>query len=88
MDKLKFIMSNAWTFLKPFVKVLLSTIGPILMELALEAVKSAAATSMANDTKREYAFNKIANNLASNGLKVSNSVINTALEVAVQKIKE
>lgn len=88
MDKFKFVMSSAWTFLKPFIKVLLSEIGPIIIQIALEAVKSAAASGMANDTKRSYAFNKISEGLSAKGLKVSDSVINTSLEVAVQKIKE
>lgn len=83
-EKLKFISSQAWEFLYPFIKMLLSQIGPMIMQSAMAAVKTAAAeTTMSNSAKRDLAFKMIAEDLPD----IATSVINLAIEVAVTKFK-
>jgi hypothetical protein len=86
-EKIKFIGSAAWDFLQPFIKLLLSQIGPILTQAAMEAVKIAASTDMDNTTKRDFAFGEIKANLTKQGISVLDSVINLAIEAAVTKLK-
>ena len=88
MEKLKFLWSNLWDFVAPFIKVLMSQAGPILAAAAIKAVTFCASTDMANDTKRQVAFDAILEDLGKQGIKLGTSVINMAIEAAVLKIKE
>jgi hypothetical protein len=90
MDKFKFIMSNVWAFLKPFVILLLKKEGEILMRASMEAV-TAVATSMQGSKgtdKRDAAFSMIVEKLIAEGVEVATEQINATLEAAVLKIKE
>jgi len=88
MIKIQFIMSQMWEFLKPFIMVLMSKIGPVLMEAAMDAVTAAAASALDNNEKRSYAFDIIVDDLKQQGIEIGASVINLAIEAAVAKVRE
>jgi len=90
MDKIKFIFSGVFEFLKPFIKILLTQSGVILMKATQETVQ-AIATNMQDKEgheKREVAFNLISNRLQESGIELASVVINSAIEAAVLKLKE
>lgn len=86
--QIKFIMSKMWIFLRPFIIILLSQVGPLLAEAAMAAVTVAADINVSDSEKREKAYELIAEDLRSKGVIVTASVINMAIEAAVQKLKE
>ena len=91
-EKVKFFFTKIGSFLLPFVKIFVSSAGQILGSIALDVVKQIAADpSMIKAgglAKRQAAFDLIVKDLKSKGLELSTSVINAAIEAAVQKAKE
>jgi hypothetical protein len=89
MDKFKFIMSGVWTFLQPFIKVMLAQGGTLLIHASMDAVRSVATDMQGQPgaVKRDAALGLITQRLASEGVKMASSVINLALEAAVVKLK-
>ena len=87
MDKLKFIMSEFWSFLLPFIKVLLSDVGKVLASAAMNAVQAAARGDFNSDERRQIAFRQITAELQRRGLEVATSTVNAAIEAAVLKLK-
>lgn len=87
LDVFKLIMSNVWVILKPMVLAFLSKSGTILLEVATEVVKNLAAQDLSSSDKREQAFKTIKSTLKSRKVEVTDSLINAAIEIAVQKIK-
>jgi len=89
MDKFKFIMSGVWSFLQPFIKVLMAQGGTLLIHASMQAVQ-AVATDMQGQpgaAKRDAALGIITQRLANEGIQMTASVINLALEAAVVKLK-
>ncbi len=87
-DILKLVMSNVWIFLKPIVDLFMSEVGKALREVAIEAVGSLLSVdTLTNEEKRKEAFLIIVTRLKEKGIKLSDSVINMAIEVALQKLK-
>lgn len=90
--KIKLVLSKIWDFLEPFIKIFLSSTGQILAGVALDVVKQIAADpsmlGSGNLDKRQAAFERIKAELLNRGLEASTSVINAAIEAAVQKLKE
>jgi LL-H family phage holin len=90
MDKVKFVLSGVYEFLKPFIMQLLSEGGKILIIAAKEAV-SAVATDMKDspgEEKRKAAFAIIQKHLSTAGVTMATAVINSAIEAAVVRLKE
>jgi hypothetical protein len=86
---MKVVFSNTWDFLAPFVKIFLSSAGVILAEIAIKTVTNIALT-MADadgDAKRKEAVKQIQAELISRGIVLGVSVVNSAIEAAVQRIK-
>lgn len=86
-EKFKILSSNIIDFLLPFIKILLTQSGKILAEVALEVVTNCNDLDIQNDEKRQVAFQKIFEILSSKGIELGKSVINTAIEMAVLKLK-
>ncbi|MEW6505535.1 MAG: phage holin, LLH family [Chloroflexota bacterium] len=88
-EKIKFILSKAWDFLAPFIRVLLTQAGMILAEAAMEAVKQVETTMGDSDgaAKRAAAFAMIQSSLKTKGVQLAASVINMAIEAAVNRMK-
>jgi CTP synthase (UTP-ammonia lyase) len=93
LDSIKFFFSWLWDFIHPFISQMLSQIGPILAKAAMDAVIATEQnmTGATGADKRNDAYNAILASLESQGLKigidVSVSLINSALEMAVQKLQ-
>ena len=92
-ERLKLVFSKIWEFLAPFVKIFLSSAGQILGSVALQAVRNIAqdTTLVTDSDKRGAAFDAIVVDLKGKGielgLQVTTSMINAAIEAAVQKLK-
>jgi len=88
-EKMKFILSELWSFLQPLIRHLLSDAGTILAQAAMAAVTAVAAemSGASNEEKRQAAFEKILDDLKTSGIQLGASVINAALEAAVVKMK-
>lgn len=86
-DVIKFYMSQAYTFLLPFIKILMSQLGETLTKSAIAAVKTAQESGLDNAGKRELAFHQIATDMSDAGFTIAASIINLALEAAVTKLK-
>ena len=86
---IKLYASSAWGFLLPFLKIFLSQAGQVLASVAMNTVKNVALNyaSEPGDKKRVIAFDHIQNELANQGIKIGASVINAAIEAAVQRLK-
>ena len=91
--KAKLVCSSIWGFVEPFVKIFLSKAGPVLASAAMQAVQATAVSLAAKDgsTKRDNAYQLIVEDLKTQGLSigvdVTTSMINAAIEAAVQKLK-
>lgn len=90
---IKLYLSTVWTFLRPFALMLMSRAGQALAAAALRAVTIVAETygDADGESKRQAAFEMIVDDLRRRGVaigtEVTASMINAALETAVQKIK-
>lgn len=91
-QKMKIVMSGIWSFLEPFVKIFVSKIGATLASSAMQAVTAVSQYAIDNDEdKRQKAFNIIVSDLKGKGIQVgvdvTTSMINSAIECAVQRLK-
>jgi hypothetical protein len=90
-EKIKFITSSAWDFLRPFIAIFLSQIGPILVQAATAAVAAQAQRAISGAEKRDGAYGAIEGQLLQAGFAVgtdvTTSMINAAIEAAVAKLK-
>lgn len=92
-EKIKIMSSDIWFFILPFLRQMMKQAGPILAAAALNAVKAVAGNTGASGAeKRATALELIGQELQTQGIKigvdVSTSLVNAALEMAVQKMKE
>ena len=88
MERIKFMLSDVWTFLLPFIKLLMTGAGRLLAESALKAVTIMASRELSSDAKRSAAVQLVKVDLASAGLDLATSAINAAIEAAYLKFKE
>lgn len=86
-EKMKILMSGIWEFLLPFFRQMATQSGQILATAAMAAVTAAAQGQMTDAEKRDAAFNAILADLEKQGISMGTSIINAALEAAVQKLK-
>lgn len=87
-ERIKLIRSGVWNFLRPMIRVFLSEAGPILAKAAINAVTAAAGMTTATGPEKRQAANSIMRQeLYSQGITLGESIINLAIEAAVQKLK-
>lgn len=86
-EKVKFLASSMWTFLRPLIRVFLASIGPLLATAAQSAVAAAAAKAISSTEKRDFAFKEIVLQLERQGFKqgedFTGRMVNAAIEAAV-----
>jgi hypothetical protein len=87
VERLKFLSSWAWGFLRPLVIALLSDQGRKLAEAAREAVELMEITELDGDTKRRHAVEMIKTYLSNFGIAVRTSIINAAIEAALLELR-
>lgn len=86
-DAFKLWASKVWEILRPSVMVWLTSLGQRVLSIAMEVVTELQNTDLASEEKREAAFNQIKEKLVQEGKEVKNSLINLAIEIAVNKLK-
>lgn len=90
-DKIDAFFSDAWEFVAPLIRLFMSSAGQVLGQLALQAVmeigKDPGMVGAGGLAKRQAAFDRIAQKAKEQGLVVAESMINAAIETAVQKAK-
>lgn len=88
-EKFKFVMSQAYEFLKPFIMILMSQAGQLLMETSLDVVRALESMPAATGAeKKAAAFEVIREKMTSAGFELAARTINQAIEAAVAKVKE
>lgn len=89
MERLRFIMSQIWDFLRPFILQMMSQAGQVLAQSAMAAVAAVAVSMQEADgeAKRRQAFDLIQADLTKAGIQIAASTINAAIEAAVVKMK-
>jgi hypothetical protein len=88
-ERLKVLFSDVWGFLAPFLRLFLTDAGRLLASSAMEVVTEIAETMLDKDgeEKRRAAFIRISDDLRSGGIRLGASVINAAIEAAVQRLR-
>ena len=92
------ILANALTRLLGLSKQFVQILVPILQEsagralsqlapIALDVVRSLAESPHSGAQKREAAVGKIQSIAVAEGIRASNSLVNLAIEIAVQSLK-
>jgi hypothetical protein len=87
---IKLAASSIGTFLLPFVRIFLTSIGPALVAASTQAVATTAA-NMSGATgaeKRDAAYKIILNDLKRQGIEATALMINSAIEAAVAKLND
>ena len=87
-DAVKLYMSKIWALIKPTVMLLLNSLFQDVLSMAVDVVTELASSDLSSSEKREAAFDKIKEMLESQGKEIGSSLINLAIELAVQKIKD
>lgn len=96
ITKLKFIWSWVWPLLRPIVIFFLSELGKDLAAAAAAGVRKAAGLpeGTTNLERHKVAYNivvrdmkAVGQTLGEDGAKLTESMINTAIEVALQNLK-
>ena len=75
-------------FILPILKDSTSKLLSDLLPIAMEVVISYANSNKTSDEKRKAAFSRIETAAKARGIEAANSIINLAIELAVQKSKE
>jgi len=83
----KLYMSKVWAWIKPAVMVILSELGRKALAIAIDVVQEVALKDMTSDEKRSEAFEMIKTKLEEQGKEAGTSLINLAIELAVQRLK-
>ena len=92
-EKVKLLASSVWDFIAPFVKIFLTKAGQLLAKSAIMAVQAVAISmeEASGSDKRDAAFGLIVDDLKRQGVvigaEITTSLINAAIEAAVQKLK-
>ena len=91
-DFFKNIFSGLLRAFKAFIDLALPIAKQIIIaqlkDIALQIVKKLQDTKLTNPEKRNEAFEEIRDYAATCGIKASDSLINTVLELALQTIKD
>jgi hypothetical protein len=92
-EKMRFIMSQMWDFLRPLIAMFMSEVGPVLASVAMAAVEQTAKTMVdaVGTQKKDNAYRIMVTMLEMKGIEIGKQVtermINTAIEAAVAKLK-
>jgi hypothetical protein len=95
-EKFDAVFTSVWDFLAPIVKIFMSKGGDILKDTAMavcgEIAKDPSLLASGGLEKRQLAFDRITSDLKAKApdiaIGLASSVINLAIEAAVQKLKE
>jgi len=80
--------SRVFNLVKPAVNKLATEVGELVLDYAIAVVSDLEAEDLLNEEKREIAANRIRGQLKDKGLEARESLINYAIETAVQLLKD
>lgn len=86
-ERLKFIFSQAWDFLRPLIVVLLTEGGLYFMQIANDAVQYAQSQGGTGAEKKDIAVQYFKDSFYGSGLEVGTSIMNSLIEAAVLRMK-
>ena len=86
--KITMFFKDAEEFCIPFIKQFATAVGPIVLAAAEQAVLVYAEQQMSGTDKKNAAYNDIVDNLKKQGIQVGASIVNSAIEAAVARLKE
>jgi len=89
MEKVGIVFSKVFQFFLPLIQRFVQEGGPIILALAFEIIPVVAMTHKTADgeAKRKEAFRQIAERAKAQGIVLSASLINAAIELAYAKLK-
>lgn len=82
------VSRNVWSFLAPLLARATADLLETLLPMALAIVTELAATNMSGRDKQRIAKERLQAEAFKAGMDVGASLLNTAVELAVQKLKE
>jgi hypothetical protein len=87
MDKIKFLFSGVFEFLRPLIMELCTEGGKILIQAAKETVLIVEADMLGvpGTEKKKVAMQKIEHDLKMAGVRMTARVISTTIDAAVQR---
>ena len=88
-DKVKIFFSQTWDFIYPFIKQFMSEEGTMILMMALNVCAEIQSTmgDADGEAKRSEALARLEAALMAQGFKIALSVLNSAIEMAVAKLK-
>jgi hypothetical protein len=89
MDRIKFLFSEVYQFLKPFITLLMTQAGRLLIQVAYDTV-IATEKYMAGEPgpeKHTTAYKTIVNQLKREGIVMAAAVVDIAIKMAVLKMQ-
>lgn len=86
--KVKLFFSRVGDIIIPFIKMFMTEMGPVILDIAQQVVVSVAKKELNSDEKRDAAYQTIQIQLTNAGIKAASHVVYSAIEIAVAKLKE
>lgn len=83
----RFFASPIGLFIKEVFKAEVAKAVELLKDVAVMAVSELATSSLSNEEKRKAAFDRIKQYAIAEGIQAKDSMINLALEMAVNRLK-
>lgn len=86
--KVKAFFSRVGDILIPFIKMFMSEMGPVILDIAKQVVVQVAKSELSSAEKRDEAFTQIQARLENESIKAASHVVYSAIEVAVAGLKD
>lgn len=87
-DRVRFLASWAWSFLRPLIRELLSDRGERLAAVAREVVADLEDSSLPGSERREAAVQRIRTLLREEWADIPTLLLHAVIEAAVLRIRE
>lgn len=82
------LLRNFWNVIKEIFSGAIEIALASLIEIAKEVVSDISLSTLTNEEKRKEAFDRVREYALSKGLDARESIINLAIELAVQALKK
>jgi len=86
-NKIRMFFSTVWKVIQPTVLKLVDELTPEVLAMIEGIVLELATSDLSGEDKRSEAIERIKARLKRDGVSLRSSLINTAIELAVQRLK-
>lgn len=86
--KVKAFFSRVGDIILPFIKMFMSEMGPVILDIAQQVVMQVATQQLSSSEKRDEAYKQIMIKLEGKSIEAASHVVYSAIEVAVAKLKD